>query len=192
MESWHIFIWKVMKEFKLSCGRYVRYFDDIIDLSTRLHFASFCQNSYYKLVASSRDDWESTKRFIASFFSKEEIEDSKFFYGEKVKKLIDTYIPNKELIRHLVVFSDLSSKVQMHYDGGFNLEGSVSLIYYVNMTWDPEWGGETLFANEKGEPEVIIPFTPGRIVIFDSKIPHRSTHVSPDSPWRLTFNAIYA
>ena len=28
-------------------------------------------------------------------------------------------------------------------------------------------------------------------VLFDSKIPHRSTYVSPESPWRLTFNVVF-
>lgn len=180
-----------MKEFKLSSGRYIRYFDDMVDLATQQHFATFCQNSQYRLDGLSRDNWETQKRYIVSYFSEEELDSSRLFHVSKIQNLLDTHAPNKKRVRQWVIFSDLSTKVYMHYDGGFKVDGSMSFLYYVNNNWDPEWGGETLFANDKGEPEVIIPYTPGRIVLFDSKIPHRSTFVSPDSPWRLTFNAVF-
>ena len=37
------------------------------------------------------------------------------------------------------------------------------------------WGGETVFYNDKGTDYVkVIPYVPGRIVIFDGRIPHRA------------------
>jgi hypothetical protein len=41
------------------------------------------------------------------------------------------------------------------------------------MNWNPEWGGDTLFLNESGEEiQYLSQFKPGRMILFDSSIPH--------------------
>jgi hypothetical protein len=43
----------------------------------------------------------------------------------------------------------------------------------VNVGWRPEWHGETLFYSEDlSEIELALPYTPGRVVVFDATIPH--------------------
>jgi hypothetical protein len=41
------------------------------------------------------------------------------------------------------------------------------------MQWDPEWGGDTAFMTEDGSDiEFVSTYKPGRMVLFDPKIPH--------------------
>ena len=46
-------------------------------------------------------------------------------------------------------------------------------LYYVNITWNPEWGGETLFYKEDRKTiSLASPYTPNKLIFFDGKIPH--------------------
>lgn len=51
-------------------------------------------------------------------------------------------------------------------------EGSFTLLYYPMPVWRPEWEGETLFFDEKGNVLTGILPSPNRAVIFDSRLLH--------------------
>ena len=46
------------------------------------------------------------------------------------------------------------------------------ILYYANMEWQDHWEGETMFYAEDGEIELASKYTPGRILVFDAKMPH--------------------
>lgn len=49
----------------------------------------------------------------------------------------------------------------------------VTALYYINPTWDIEWGGETLFFDDQVKNiSFVSPFTPNRLIIADGAIPH--------------------
>lgn len=51
--------------------------------------------------------------------------------------------------------------------------GTTVLLYYVNPVWKHSWYGETIFYSEdERDIELALPYTPGRIVVFDATIPH--------------------
>jgi Rps23 Pro-64 3,4-dihydroxylase Tpa1-like proline 4-hydroxylase len=46
-------------------------------------------------------------------------------------------------------------------------------LYYANLTWNPEWGGETLFyEKDKTTIKLANPYTPNQLIIFKGSIPH--------------------
>ena len=46
-------------------------------------------------------------------------------------------------------------------------------LHYSNLTWNPEWGGETLFYKDnKRDILLSSPYVPNRLLIFDRAIPH--------------------
>lgn len=52
-------------------------------------------------------------------------------------------------------------------------EGYFTVLYYANYEWNFNWAGETVFYNEvKDEIIRAVYPKPGRIVVFDSRIPH--------------------
>ncbi|MGD8380198.1 MAG: 2OG-Fe(II) oxygenase [Gammaproteobacteria bacterium] len=59
----------------------------------------------------------------------------------------------------------------IHVDGDSPAQETV--LYYANPRWDANWSGETVFFNQQRDEIVrsIYP-RPGRIVVFDGRIPH--------------------
>ena len=61
------------------------------------------------------------------------------------------------------------------------------------MKWDLSWDGYTVWATDdlKGIEHVEFP-EPGKLVIFDSRIPHKPTAASPEAPsFRYTMNSVW-
>jgi hypothetical protein len=75
-----------------------------------------------------------------------------------------------------------------------NHPGALVLLQYVNMQWDINWDGFTIFrSRDLKNIEYVSEFVPGRIVIFDADIPHKATTQSPNSPtFRFTINSMWA
>ena len=94
--------------------------------------------------------------------------------NSKSLKAIKKYINSDEYgysrgYVNLGLHSDVS---QVHTDDSCK---NKTLLYYANKNWEMNWGGETVFYNDKGTDYVkVIPYVPGRIVIFDGRIPHRA------------------
>ena len=63
------------------------------------------------------------------------------------------------------------------------MEDYLTAIYFANVEWLPQYGGELLFYNEDAR-EVIQGVTnvPSRLVIFDSRIPHCPKAPNVESP----------
>tara|TARA_R100001460_G_scaffold25385_4_gene51022 strand:+ start:1310 stop:2170 length:861 start_codon:yes stop_codon:yes gene_type:complete len=62
---------------------------------------------------------------------------------------------------------------ESHTDYGLNSQGGITVMYYLNNTWDLNLGGETVFydVDRQDIQKSVIP-KPGRIVIFDGLIEH--------------------
>ena len=94
--------------------------------------------------------------------------------NSKSLKVIKKYIDSDEYgysrgYVNLGLHSDVS---QVHTDDS---RKNKTLLYYSNKNWEMNWGGETVFYNDSGTDYVkVVPYVPGRIVIFDGRIPHRA------------------
>ena len=60
----------------------------------------------------------------------------------------------------------------MHQD--IDCEDCLTFIYYGNLYWNPRWGGETLFYDDTFDAMVSVSPKPGRLVLFNGSIWHRS------------------
>lgn len=99
---------------------------------------------------------------LNSIFSKQRLE------------IIKNYIP-QDLYTHWRSYINLgivSDSHKIHVDE-FSIGKGITLLYYANRNWNADWGGETIFYDDKREKiKFVSPFVPGRIIIFDSSIPH--------------------
>lgn len=59
---------------------------------------------------------------------------------------------------------------QPHYDD--TRPGCYTLLYYPMPEWRPDWEGETLFYDARGEVMAGVKPAPNRAVLFDSRIAH--------------------
>lgn len=48
----------------------------------------------------------------------------------------------------------------------------LTALWFVCETWDPEWGGETVFFDDQGDAQVAVSPRPGRLILFDGAIRH--------------------
>jgi hypothetical protein len=67
-------------------------------------------------------------------------------------------------------------------------ENQLSVIYYVNLDWRPEWAGETILYNEDSTDIIYAcMYKPARLLIFDGSTPHSIRPQSMDAPhYRLS------
>ena len=67
----------------------------------------------------------------------------------------------------------------IHVDAPWWVEDQKTVLVYLNPEWDPSWGGETIFYNHKMDATRIVTPKPGRVVIFDGRIPHTGRPPTP-------------
>lgn len=52
---------------------------------------------------------------------------------------------------------------------------NVTVLYYANLIWQPDWGGETIFYKDDNDAVLAVSPRPGRLVISRGAILHRAT-----------------
>ena len=78
-----------------------------------------------------------------------------------------------ETIRQYINFSTADTVDMVHVDSLSSMTGAYTILHYGNFTWNINWHGETVFYDPPaGEIVFSTTVKPGRVVIFDSNIPH--------------------
>jgi Rps23 Pro-64 3,4-dihydroxylase Tpa1-like proline 4-hydroxylase len=97
-----------------------------------------------------------------------------------MKKYFDEVLPNLIPIRVILNSFNFGDNVWIHKDS--DAEGFYTCIMYLNPYWDINWGGDTVFVNDKKDSiiEAIYP-KPGRFVLFDSRIQHGPRSLSREA-----------
>lgn len=156
------------KKHIVSTGREIHVFDGLVPLQMRNKAFEFCQNSYYKLGwVDSRKESAKKHSYLHSTWSEDD---------DKSLGLIDLISSTEagelfEGLQRRRSVTNLSVPSESHFP--HNHDNELVVLYYANLEWHPEWHGETLFYSEDlSEIEVALPYTPGRVVIFDGTIPH--------------------
>lgn len=159
-------------------------FDDVFSYHERTHFFHFLSNSLYKCTGNtSKSGPPDSMVAMQSAFSNEDFINFGLFDNlpEEIKKIISNY----KATRYYSLITNWSVTNRFHVDRPSDL----TFLYYANLKWDYDWGGETLFSNDKITEIVYTSmYKPGRIVIFDSSIPHRPIPTTSNCPnMRYTF-----
>jgi hypothetical protein len=177
-----------MKHVHHKIGKYnIHTFDDVFLLNEREKFYMFFSGSMFKLGwGDSVEVHEQHKKFLHSNYSADDVSNSNFFttIQNKQAPALHDLLNNRKLETAVVNLSTPSNSYQAHtHDEG------LSLLYYVNLRWQEEWAGETLFFSEDLKDVVFTsPYTPGRIILFDNPLPHSIRAQSMAGPqYRFTF-----
>jgi SM-20-related protein len=48
----------------------------------------------------------------------------------------------------------------------------LTALWFLSARWEPEWGGETMFFDARGDAMFCASPRPGRLILFDGAIPH--------------------
>jgi SM-20-related protein len=65
-------------------------------------------------------------------------------------------------------------------------ERHVTALYYANLEWHPDWGGETIYYNDQEDAELVVMPNPGRLVIARGAMLHRG-----NVPTRICYEERY-
>lgn len=93
-----------------------------------------------------------------------------------VRQLVEKAFPNEQFSdqRVYVNSSIHGDSYFMHRDCAAHLP-HVTALYYANLEWQPDWGGETIYYNDEEEAEIVVMPRPGRLVIARGAVLHRGT-----------------
>lgn len=100
------------------------------------------------------------------------------FLFKKYSEHIDHIsISNARMLNQYVNYSTSSTVDKMHGDcTSFHIDPTYTILQYANFRWENDWHGQTIFYDDNHE-EIIFSSVvkPGRVVVFDSLIPHSAT-----------------
>lgn len=157
----------------------VEIFDNIFTAEEKLKLYLFACNSKYSIIRSALDIPESTQypRTLKCSLNLSDVL-SPYFNFFSNKTVLD-YVQKNHLrfsdaYINLTTSDDLDS---YHTDTFF--PSSKTMLYYLNTEWQTNWEGETHFSDSQMQ-EILFScsFIPGRLVVLDPTIPHKSSQPS--------------
>jgi len=151
----------------------LKIFDGIVGLHDIQRIYAFVLTSKYVIGWHDTNRESNTKSYLHSNYSNEDVDNLNLLELLKNTEIAEI-ISGMERVRVVV---NMSVPSNVHYAHSHNEE--VVVLYYANPEWAHHWHGETHFYNFDGtEVQHAISFKPGRIVVFDGRLPHA---ISPQS-----------
>jgi len=91
-----------------------------------------------------------------------------------LRQTVEMLIPNERFTdqRAYVNCSVYGDAYYLHRDCAAH-ERHVTALYYANLEWQADWGGETIYYNDDEDAEFAISPRPGRLVIARGALLHR-------------------
>jgi hypothetical protein len=177
-----------VKEIMCQHDKRIRVYDSLFDSHYRAIVYMFAQKSNFTIGwADGAIAEKQTNQFLHSGFSQDDVDRlgilKKIAESEAAKELIGYKLEKAVL--------NLSTAADTNYLHTHQ-EDKV-LLYYVNLEWFDGWHGETLFFSEDHKDVAFAsPYTPGRLISFDAKIPHTirpQSHIA--AQYRFTLALIF-
>ena len=177
-----------MKQITTSNNKNIYVFDNMFELNDRNQAYGFAKNSYFRLGWKDGISEETVKyEYIHSKYSQEDLEKLRI-YHKMMNCEIGEFVKDMTLSKAMLNLSTPSDVNFIHAH-----PEDIVILYYVNLEWQNGWHGETLFYDETfSNVEFASPYTPGRVVIFDGRIPHTirpQSHIA--SNYRFTLALTY-
>ena len=176
---------------KLSSGKEIIIIDDLFSAIDFVLFERYAMHSLYSLKtsSSSRDSSRSSDElFFGADLSQDDMDQFGMFKTQEFLKINSLFV-GRTIQRAWILCTEPSTKYLYHHD--HPSDASLTFLVYLNSFWHPEWGGETLFCDDKGEVELAVTCKPNRAVIFPSRVLHKPSGTSRDSRFRFTFSTTF-
>lgn len=164
----------------------VEVYDDCLTLAHRFDINEAVKKSMFRI--GWNDNTDDAEPNMYSQWSPDDLNRIKFFKEFTDKHPLHAKINPDKFIRCIVNNEVMANTHWTHTHIDENV-----LLYYVNMEWKDQWGGETLFF-DKTNKDIIFGsrFTPGRLIWFDGEIPHTIKQPSRLAPkFRFTISIFF-
>ncbi len=159
--------------------------DNLFSLDVRHKYYNFFIESKFKIGWSDTTEIEALHyKSLYSLYNEEDLNKLEFakdlLYTEFGKRIFSNYNISRCVV-------NLSKPGDFYFNHTHSNEKV--LLYYANLRWHEEWSGETLFYNNNMQ-EILFasPYLPGRLILFDGKLPHTIRSQSSIAPqYRFSF-----
>lgn len=166
--------------------------DDLFNFNDR----SIMMNQLYEIPYSFRTQWDSqvtefkSQSVLSNIFNKQ---DWDYFGMERHPnwKHVQKHLGER---KHQRAWCNLHTGREMYRYHADHIEpNAMSMLFYPNMKWDPDWDGQTIFKTpDLKDIEYCSEYVPGRIVLFNSRMPHKAVHPNYESVgFRAIINAVF-
>jgi hypothetical protein len=175
---------------QLVNNKSIHIFDNVFDAGLQFSIYTFVKSSYFKINGSDNNIIEQQHLTLSSNWTQNDLNESEFVLPDTITNIIPL---TTNYIAEAININLCKPDDVFHVHTDNHISNSWTLLYYINKKWDVEWGGDTVFLKEDCQTvDFVSQYTPGRVVIFDSSIPHLirpSTRLAPD--YRFTMAIRY-
>lgn len=164
----------------------IEVFDDCFTLAHRFDINEAVKKSIFRI--GWNDNTDDAEPNMYSLWTPDELNRVKFFKEFKKDHPLNKRLDPSKFLRCVVNNEVMTNAHWTHT----HIEEDV-LLYYVNMEWKDQWGGETLFF-DKTNRDIIFGsrFIPGRLIWFDGEFPHTIKQPSRIAPkFRFTISVFF-
>ena len=153
-------------------GRELFVCDNMVDAAMVLKIAALVRTLHYLRKEKSRPGVPGLA--AVSDIPAERIGSDPFLLA--VRQMVQRLFPNERFSdqRAYVNCSVYGDSYYLHRDCGPH-ERHVTALYYANLEWQPDWGGETLYFTDEEDAELAINPRPGRLVVARGAMLHRGS-----------------
>lgn len=186
----------IYKKVTTASGKDIHVFDDAYEFNFMQQVLGYVETSLYRIGWSDRGtECAQRFRYLHSPYSYENYKDIDFvenIHDPEAKAIAQGLLEGKPWRKTTV---NLSYPFEPHFIHAHpRADNGWTGLYYPNLEWKEEWGGETLFYSEDRKTvEFHSQYTPGRFVLFDFRIPHTfrpGTIIAPQ--YRYTVSTFYS
>lgn len=169
------------REFYID-DRQIEIFDDIFTAKEKFRFYKFvherCSYTPERIPTGEIPESYQYQKTLKCNLEVPGVYEFGFFDNPFIRELVESR--GLRVANTYFNLSTASDIYQYHVDDtSASRSSNLTGLYYVNIEWAPDWEGETHFSNDDMR-EVLFSssFTPGRFVLFDGSIPHKSSQPS--------------
>jgi hypothetical protein len=181
-----------MKEHTTQSGHTIKLYDNLLNYHERCGL--FEQIRQIPFMISTGFDTLLTDQkasfLIKSLWTEESLKSFGLFSLPGMKVVTDQ-LKDYEFSRAWMNLATPIDRLRYHSDS--RTDGFISVLYYLNVSWNINWHCPTVWrTNDLSDIEFVSDFVPGRVVMFDSIIPHVGTQPPLEADqYRLTLNTVW-
>ena len=154
----------------LISGRELFVCDDLVEPMMVKQVGTLVTTLNYRRKEKSRQDVPGAA--AVSDIPAEKIAIDPFLRG--LRQTVERLFPDERFSdqRAYVNCSVFGDSYYAHRDCGVQ-EHHVTALYYANLVWNIDWGGETIYYNDDQDAELVVMPRPGRLVVARGAMLHR-------------------
>ena len=162
---------------------------NVFEYSYQNKLYNICRHSFYQI------GWEDTNhieysniKYLHCKWNEEDIKNSKI--DAKIRNTKFNDLLSNKTLEEVVI--NLSTPGETYFE--HTHIGKTVVLYYPNLRWSRQWGGETIFYSPNNKHiEFVSEYEPNKLILFDGKISHTvrpGSYLSPQ--YRFTISCFYS